>query len=402
MSRFLFATLGYHPHPVGGAWRYAAELSRRLAARRHDVTVVCGNPENNLPPREVREGVTLLRFPNQHGHFFLNWRRENAAARRLIGSVETTSPPPSLLGLHQAFLGPAVAGARPPRVMIFQGPWAEEYLFSRRTRPRSAPRQMFERVIAGRLRAVERDAVRGAREIVVLSRHMQETLRRLHGPELPPVRLVSGGVDLEKFTPLPDRETVRQRLGVPEQSFLLLSSRRLDPRMGLDVLLRALAVVAARHPQARLWLTGDGPDAARLRALVDELRLTDRVRFLGSVSDEELIALFNAADCAVVPSLDLEGFGLVTAEVLACGTPVLGSRAGATPELLESLDVDLLFEPGSVEALAARLEAILCGTQVLPDRNRCRTYAEEHFPWDATVQAFEAMAGAFAADGGAP
>ena len=403
MSRFLFVTLGYHPHPVGGAWRYAAELAERLAARHHDVTVVCGNPENNLPAREVREGVTLLRFPNERGHFFLNWRRENAAARRLVESVEAAASPPSLLGLHQAFLSPSIAAARTPRVMIYQGPWAEEYLFSRRTPSRSTVRRLFYHVIAARLRAVERDALRRSRQIIVLSRYTERLLHGIHSESTPPVKVVPGGVNLRQFTPSPWRAEVRARVGVPSWTrILFVSPRRLDPRMGLDVLLRAYAKVASLPDShtSQLWLTGDGPEARRLAALIVELGLEKQARLLGRLTDEHLVDVYRAADCAIIPSLELEGFGLATAEALACGTPVLGSLAGATPELLGDLNPHLLFPPGSVDALARKIEDILQGRLSLPTRVQCRQYAEQRFSWDATVHAFEELAGAFAAEGG--
>lgn len=428
--RFVFVTLGYHPHPIGGAWRYAAEVAERLAARGHDVTAVTGDPENNLPARETINGVRLRRFLNARGHFFLRWRRENAAARALLDEALTEVNAPALIGLHHAFLGPAAAGRREPKLFIFHGPWAEEYLVSRQARKRSGPRSVFEKLVAARLRAVERDALRRSNHVVVLSRFMEQTLREIHGAPMPPVRVVAGGVNLRQFTPAPDRGALRARLGLSESDVLFLSPRRLDPRMGLDVLLRAFAGIVADDTRGRgreaalaqrevqprldsrdrekqsgsralLWLTGDGPDAARLRGLIETLRLGDRAKLLGRVSDAELITLLNAADCAVVPSLQLEGFGLATAEALACGTPVLGSLAGGTPELLTDLDPRLLFPANDVDALAQKLADVLQGRLTLPSRERCRACAERRFSWDATVNVFEEIAATQLAGGGA-
>jgi glycosyltransferase involved in cell wall biosynthesis len=399
--RFVFVTLGYHPHPIGGAWRYAAEVAERLAGRGHEVTVITGDPENNLPARETLNGVRLRRFPNARGNFFLNWRRRNAAARALLDEALAERCTPALVGLHHAFLGPAVAHRKEPLLYLFHGPWAEEYLAARQARKPSAARSMFEKLVAARLRAVERDALRRAGQIIVLSRSMEQMLREVHGASLPPVRVVPGGVNLQQFAPAPNRVALRAQLGLQDGNFLFLSPRRLDPRMGLDVLIRAFAMVALTRSHAHLWLTGDGPDAGRLRRAIEELELAQPVRLLGRVSDPELVNLLNAADCAVIPSLQLEGFGLATAEALACGTPVIGSLAGATPELLNGLDPNLLFLQGDLLALTRRLQAVLNKTQPLPTRERCRAYAEQRFAWDTTVNAIEEIAASRTAGGGA-
>jgi glycosyltransferase involved in cell wall biosynthesis len=90
-----------------------------------------------------------------------------------------------------------------------------------------------------------------------------------------------------------------------------------------------------------------------------------------------------------MPSLDLEGFGLATVESLACGTPVLGSDAGATPELLGPLDNQLLYSACDPTALTRTLTGLLNGSQRLPDRERCSDYARTAFPWERPVNAFE-------------
>ena len=387
--RFLFLTLGYHPDPVGGAWRVASEVAERLAARGHKVEVITSNPDGKLPATETRAGVQLHRFANAAGNFFLNWRRENAAARKILTERLAASPEPALVGLHHAFLGPALAGCAAPLLYVFHGPWAEEFRFAKQSRPRSVLRRAFDGLVTGQLRRTERRALRQAARIFVLSRHFESQLPRWHGAPLPPVRVISGGVNAEQFYPLPDRAAVRQELGLAPDQFLFLTMRRLDPRMGLPILIDAFARVAAAFPHAQLWLTGRGPQETALRQQIQERGLDGRVRLLGFVADAQLLKVLNAADCTVMPSLDLEGFGLATVESLACGVPVLGSRAAATPELLAPLSADLLFDSGSVDALAAKFHEVLSDPRRLPARERCRDYAVTNFSWDRPVATFE-------------
>src|SRR5207249_11052699 len=77
--------------------------------------------------------------------------------------------------------------------------------------------------------------------------------------------------------------------------------------------------------------------------------------FLGFIPDETLPSYYHAADVFVLPTRELEGFGLVTVEALACGTPVLGTPVGATPEVLSGLDASLVFRGISAEIMAEDL-----------------------------------------------
>lgn len=101
---------------------------------------------------------------------------------------------------------------------------------------------------------------------------------------------------------------------------MLFCIRRLVRRMGIDRLIHAMAEVVKSHPDVRLFIGGDGPMRAEYEALIDELGLIKNVTLLGRVSDEKLVQYYQAADISVVPTLALEGFGLITVESLACGT----------------------------------------------------------------------------------
>lgn len=393
--RFVIASLGLHPDVVGGAWRVAAAQATGLARRGHSVHVVTAQPDVPLPTHETRDGFTVHRFPQGSGRFHANWRSENAEARQLLASITTGQEPaqPTLLLQHHPYLGPATDHVPDsiPILHVFHGPWAREYRFAQTARPRRFARRCLDVVIEKALHRVEVRTLRRARQIFTLSRHFAQRLRSWHPGHLPPVEVVHGGADLQHFTPLPepDRLAIRQAYGLAPGNTLFLALRRLDPRMGLDVLLESFAHIVSRHPSARLWLTGRGPAEASLRHQIQRLGIDASVRLLGFVPEAELPRLLNAADLAVMPSLDLEGFGLATAEALACGTPVLGSSAGATPELLEPLDPGLLFPPASVTGLTDCLDHALSHAHTLPSRARCAAYARESFSWEAQLDACE-------------
>jgi glycosyltransferase involved in cell wall biosynthesis len=390
--RFIFLTLGYHPDLTGGAYRYVREVAERLAARGHRVTVLCPNPRNDLPPRESRGGVDLCRFTNEPGTLLLNWLKENRHARRLAKGLELEWAGAALWVLCHAYLAPAISGRPRHIAYLFTGPWAAEFQFARQAVARSRLRRVGDLLIASALRQVERKALRKVARILTISEYYARQLPRWHRGALPAVRVISGGVNTQQFQPPPDRLRLRADLGLEHDQFLFLAVRRLDPRMGLLTLIDSFATLGAEFPQARLWLAGSGPQQAALQTCIDTHGLAGRVRLLGFVPEKDLARYYGAADCTLMPSLDLEGFGLATVESLACGTPVLGSRAGATAELLAPLSETLLFEPGSVDALTDQLRAVLRGQMKLPDREACVAYAQSGFSWGRVVAAFEQTA----------
>jgi glycosyltransferase involved in cell wall biosynthesis len=166
--------------------------------------------------------------------------------------------------------------------------------------------------------------------------------------------------------------------------------------MGVDLLIEAMAAVRARDHTATLVIGGDGPLAPALRAQARRLGLDGAVRFVGFVPEADLAAYYGAADASVVPTRALEGFGLVTLESLACGTPVIGTPVGATPEVLGALDPALLAEAPTSEALARAILALLARTDRDALAARCRAHTEG-YGWDRIAERLEAEVAALRA-----
>jgi glycosyltransferase involved in cell wall biosynthesis len=286
--------------------------------------------------------------------------------RRIRSFARAARGPGDVVDAHFALyaLLPVVFGSLRDRPLVvhFHGPWADESLAAgERSRLRLRAK-----------RAVERAVYRRAAEVVVLSRSFRRVLVERYGVSPWRISVVPPGVDLDRFSP-GDRAAARSRLGVPADARVAVAVRRLVPRMGLDVLLEAWADLPG--DRGVLLVVGDGPERLGLEERAAELGIAGSVRFLGRVSDDELVECYRAADVCIVPSLALEGFGLVTLEALACGTPVVVSDAGGLPEAVAGLDPTLVVPAGDPGALAARLHG------PLPDRDACRAYAEG-FSWD--------------------
>jgi len=178
------------------------------------------------------------------------------------------------------------------------------------------------------------------------------------------------GLDQERFVPV-DRIAAKRALGV--EGPLLISTGALIPRKNQDLVIRALASL----PDAVLMLAGRGKAEQRYRSLASELGVADRVRFLGSVAHDELAQLTAAADIAILVSKS-EGLANAWVEALACGTPVIISKAGGARELVTSPHAGRIVDQ-TVEAIVEAAKAVLADP---PEQEAVRS-SVSRFSWKA-------------------
>jgi glycosyltransferase involved in cell wall biosynthesis len=137
----------------------------------------------------------------------------------------------------------------------------------------------------------------------------------------------------------------------------VLGIGRMVPQKGFDVLIRAFASLAT-PADLDLILAGDGPSRAELEALVAQLDLTTRVRFLGPIGREDAAAAFRGASAFVLASRR-EPQGIVILEAMAAETPVVATRVGGVPETVAHEVNGLLVETGNIEQLARAIERLV-------------------------------------------
>ena len=203
-------------------------------------------------------------------------------------------------------------------------------------------------------RAAARMAIRRADAIVAVSQAVADQVVRL-GADRHHIHVIPNGVAVG---PLPDssgRVSNRQSLGLPPDAFVIVGAGRLSPEKGFDVLISALPRVVADVPIVLLVLVGDGPARIELDARVFRSGLTPAVRLVGRVADVE--PWLRAADVVVVPSRS-EGQGLVALEAMAVGAPVVASRVGGLPEVVDDCITGLLVPPEDPDALATAISRL--------------------------------------------
>jgi glycosyltransferase involved in cell wall biosynthesis len=164
------------------------------------------------------------------------------------------------------------------------------------------------------------------------------------------------GVDPDRFGKHLATAQVRRDLGDGHPQIIFVG--RFSESKGVTDLVRAMPMIAAQLPNVRLAVVGYGPDEGRIRSTIDEQRVGDLVSIIGPVARGEIPARLASADLLVLPSVKIEGLGVVLLEALASGTPVVGTDAGGIPDIIEDGVTGLLCrseQPGDIAAKCLRI-----------------------------------------------
>ena len=259
---------------------------------------------------------------------------------------------------------------RHPLVVHFQGPWGEESRIEG-----AGPLAVLAKATA------EWMVYARASHAIVLSTAFRDVLARRFRVPLERIHVVPGGVDVDRFATATSRAECRRRLGWPADRPIVLCVRRLVRRVGVDTLVDAAVELRARVPDALVLIAGRGPLQPELEARIAALGLERHVRLVGFLPDDLLPTAYRAADLTVVPTAALEGFGLVTVESLAAGTPCVVTPVGGLTDVVTPLTPELVAESPRAGDVGDVLARALRGDLALPAAAQCEAYARERYDW---------------------
>ncbi len=211
-----------------------------------------------------------------------------------------------------------------------------------------------------------------------------------YGADPDRIRVVPCGVDTSLFSP-GDRGQARRELGLAEHGPLATFVGRLDPIKGIEVLLRAVALLRQRTselPAPFLLIVGGESAPGESRRLVDlceQLGVADLVRFVGPVPHHQLPKYYRAADIAVMPSL-YESFGMALLEAMACGIPVIATKVDGPSNVVLDGSSGLLVPPGDALALANALERLITDASIRRRLASNAFHAVANYRWEVVAQ----------------
>ena len=381
----------FYPETVGGSAIMAYELMRELVERGNSVTVLTRQQRELGSTDSIgKMRVFRYRLPEKQALYPLAvWR-----AYRIVNKLLTREHF-DLINIHHASGGFAAElarrrlGNRVPSIFFFQGPWHREAIAADgrygdfTNENRNLPAKYLLR------READKFILKNCSAFITLSDYMFDQALEIH-PELAHKhRKIPGGVNIERFCPEHDMRQLRRELSLPEDRIILLTIRRLAPRMGLENLVKAMRLVEDARDDVILIICGRGTLTVVLRKLIKELRL-ERTHLAGYISDDELPKYYQVSDLFVMPSVTLEGFGLSTLEALSCGVPVLGTPMGGTPEILRQILPEFILPGVAPEEIA---EGILAKIDCLRDqviKGNVRQFAEG-FSWERVTDLVQSL-----------
>lgn len=345
----------------GGAGRVISELMTHLPVAGFDFRGIVANPS----AANTRDGGSVTSFSTADASLL---QRLNGARRAIRCAIVEHNP--AIVASHFAMYSAPGLDLFRNRLNVshFHGPWSEESLEEGGGKTANAAKGYLEGAV-----------YRRADRVIVLSLAFADLVVRRYGVHPERVRLVPGSVDIHRFALTNSRTDSKAALGLPADRPILVAVRRLVHRMGLTSLIEAMVRVAAVEPDVLLCIAGQGPLRQALEQQVDRLGLRKNVCFLGFVSEAALPHLYHASDINVVPTVALEGFGLVAAEAMATGTPSMVTPVGGLPEVVGGLSRDLILSGTTPAEISEGLIAALTGSITLPTRSKCREHISINF-----------------------
>jgi glycosyltransferase involved in cell wall biosynthesis len=338
---------------AGGAELHLHQVFGRLAARGHEVSLLCSGWKES-PPETVLDGIQVHRVGSRHTFPFLafGYYRKHLAWRKYDVVIEDLNKAPlytplwgieRLVGLVHHLFGSTA--------------------FRETAAPLAAALWLAERPIGWLYRNVPFQAV------------SKSTAHDLALRGIPPshVRVIYNGVDTEALTP---DYSVRS----PDPRFLYIG--RLKRYKGVDLIIRAFAELADRS--ATLDIAGTGDYRPALEKLSADLGLQRQVKFLGFVPEETKLMLLRRAWATLLAS-PKEGWGISNMEAAACGTPVIASKSPGIRESVVDGETGILVPHGDTTAMAAAMRTLAASPSLVKMMGEGGRRFAEDFTWTRTA-----------------
>jgi len=383
---------------IGGAERVLYEQSTRLAARGHNIFIITRKLPNHYKDYEVIGGVNEYRYDCSRKNPFLFLGSAWINSKRIFETLHQKINF-DCINFHQPFSALGVIystlSAHIPKIYTCHSLSFEEFISRNGNTHRLIPK-VTNLIQTQGYKKIEKDVLRKSHQVVVLSKFTKDKIRNIYKIRQKKIQVIPGGVDLSKFLPAVDKNIIRKRLNVPPNKIILFTVRNLVQRMGLENLIIAFHELGKEAADIHLVIGGKGPLEDGLIALARSFGIEQKVHFTGFISEDQLPLYYQMADLFVLPTRELEGFGLVTLEAMASGLPVIGTPVGGTKEILGKFNPEFLFDdtqPDSIAKLALEKYLIIRNN---PQRwkqisEQGRKFVEDHYSWKQNVDSFERL-----------
>ena len=342
-----------NPH-AGGAELHLKEIFSRIVARGHSVDLLCSSWEN-APQRVNLDGIDVHRVGTRQTYPFIAYRyyEKNLAGNKYDVVIEDLNKVP----LYTPFWGV-------PKLVALVHHLFGATVFREAPAPLAAAVWLSERPLGTLYRKIPFEAVSVSTADDLVAR----------GIPRGSIRVIYNGVDSARLTPNPAERSEKP---------LFVYLGRLKKYKRVDIVIRALAELNV--PEASLEIAGTGDYRAQLEGLVKSLDLTDRVKFLGFIPEDEKIHLLRRAWASTLAS-PKEGWGISNLEAAACATPVIAANSPGIRESVIDGETGFLVPPGDAGAMAAAMRGIVVSPDLVNVLGVAARRFAERFTWDRSAR----------------
>ncbi len=367
-------TWEFPPRIVGGIARHCNGLAKALAQKGHEVQVITLDFPG-APDYEEIQGVKVYRTATELGHpNFLTWALLfNHFMEKRVAEVSRESDL-DVINVHDwltAFAGISFKHHRKkPLIATIHG-------------TEIGRAQGLHNPDSFTIDGIEWWTTYEARKVIVTSGAMKAEIQGHFDVPQEKIEIIPNGINPKKYNAQVDRSAVRGRYGVNPDEKLILCVGRLVPQKGIEYLIKSIPRIAARYPQARVIIVGEGWLRGHLERVAQSTGHQWRITFTGWIPDQELIALLNSADVLVVPSI-YEPFGIVALEGMAAGVPVVASDIGGLAEIVEHEHTGILAYSKNPDSIAWAVDRVLSD----PEHSKwlvhnARETVQKTYSWEA-------------------
>jgi len=333
-------------------------MAEHLAQRGHEVHVITSLDEG-LPEENYEKGFYIHRLPRTKIRFagaFIFWAD-------IVRVIEKISPDI----VHAQSLGIGVPALLSKKILKFPyavwGQGSDVYL-----------PDWFTKLTS-------KTIIKNANSVIALTEDMKRAMQAIYNRD---ITIVPNGIDLKEYT----SELPVQNVERAEKRILFVG--RLHPVKGTQYLLGAMSIVHRELREAKLILVGDGEEREHLETLTDNLGIRECVEFAGRVPHERVKDYMNQAEVFVLSSLS-EGFPVTILEAMACGLPVVATRVGGIPDIIEDGTNGYLVDTMNQEQLAEALLKLLQDEKLRRDISGNNREKAKKYRWDAVAATLEGI-----------
>jgi len=348
----------FPPKWIAGTEIATYQMAEHLAKRGHNVHIIT-SLDDDLIENSYEKGFHIHRIPVRRIRFFLEvffW----AHIFRIIKKID----PDIVHAQNLIFATPALISKKLLKIpYVVWGQGSDVYL-----------QNWF-------IKLVSKTIIKNADSVIALTNNMKMVMQTIYNRD---IAVIPNGINIENYRDELD-EHKRENSGKR-----ILFVGRLDPVKGVQYLLKAMEIVCEVLPDAKLILVGDGEEREKLECLTNSLGMRDRVQFVGRIPHEKIPDYLYQADIFVLPSLS-EGLAIVILEAMACGLPIVATRVGGVPDIIEDGVNGYMVESGDFQEMAKKIIFILENQPVMHLISKNNRLKVQEYDWKNVINQIECI-----------